>query len=170
VEKVPVPWHESERSCSCVSGISILHISTILIFDRDIVPSDWYVFFLFHYTNRTTYICIILVLLKRDIASTISGSKFCLPFRSTWVKKSLAIVLSVLLRYTDSDYPYGVFWPLCCLFFFVIRILITPLIYFGHCVVCSSSLYGFWLPRWYLFAIVLSVLLRSTSVSWVQMT
>jgi hypothetical protein len=21
---------------------------------------------------------------------------------------------------------------------------------FGHCVVCSSSIYGFWLPRWYL--------------------
>ena len=22
--------------------------------------------------------------------------------------------------------------------------------YFGHCVVCSSSIYGFWLPLWYL--------------------
>jgi hypothetical protein len=21
---------------------------------------------------------------------------------------------------------------------------------FGHCVVCSSSIYGFWLPLWYL--------------------
>jgi hypothetical protein len=33
---------------------------------------------------------------------------------------------------------------------------------FGHCVVCSSSIYGFWLPLWYLLAIVLSVLLRFT--------
>ena len=74
----------------------------------------------------------------------------------------LAIVLSVLLRYTDSDYPFGIFWPLCCLFFFDIRILITPLVSFGHCVVCSSSIYGFWLPLWYLLAIVLSVLLRYT--------
>ena len=98
----------------------------------------------------------------------------------------LAIVLSVLLRFTDSDYPFGIFrlilyfcfwplcclfifdlpdypfgifrlilyfffWPLCCLFFFDLRILITPLVSsdlfctfsFGHCVVCSSSIYGF---------------------------
>ena len=31
---------------------------------------------------------------------------------------------------------------------------------FGHCVVCSSSIYRLWLPFWYLLAIVLSVLLR----------
>ena len=42
----------------------------------------------------------------------------------------LTIVLSVLLRYTDSDY--------------------LPLVYCGHCVVCSSAIYGFWLPLWYL--------------------
>jgi hypothetical protein len=47
----------------------------------------------------------------------------------------LAIVLSVLLRYTDSDYPCGIFWPLCCLFFFDIRILIAP-------VVSSNSSYN----------------------------
>jgi hypothetical protein len=62
----------------------------------------------------------------------------------------LAIGLSVLLRYTDSDFPFGIFWPLGCLFFFDIRILITPLVSFGHCVVCSSSIYGFWFPLWYL--------------------
>ena len=33
---------------------------------------------------------------------------------------------------------------------------------FGHCVVCSSSVYGFWLPLWYLLAIVLSALLQFT--------
>jgi hypothetical protein len=32
----------------------------------------------------------------------------------------------------------------------------------GHCIVCSSSIYRFWLPLWYLVAIVLSVLLRYT--------
>jgi hypothetical protein len=62
----------------------------------------------------------------------------------------LVIVLFVLLRYTDSDYPCGIFWPLCCLFFFDIRILITLVVSFGHCVVYSSSIYGFWLPLWYL--------------------
>jgi hypothetical protein len=62
----------------------------------------------------------------------------------------LVIVLYVLLRYTESDYPFGIFWPLCCLFFFDIRNPITPVVSFGHCVVCSSSIYGFRLPLWYL--------------------
>ena len=74
----------------------------------------------------------------------------------------LSIVLSVLLRFTDSHYPFGIFWPLCCLFFLDLRILITPLVSFGHCVVCSSQIYGFSLPLWYLLSIVLSVLLRFT--------
>ena len=90
-----------------------------------------------------------------DSASSIYG--FWLPL---WYL--LAIMLSVLLRYTDSDYPFGIFWPLCCQFLFDIGIRITPLVSFGHCVVSSSSTYGFWLPLWYLVAIVLSVLLRYT--------
>ena len=53
---------------------------------------------------------------------------------------------------------YFLFWPLCCQFFFDIQILITPLESFGHCVVSSSSIYRFWLPFWYLVAIVLSLL------------
>ena len=74
----------------------------------------------------------------------------------------LAIVLSVLLWYTDSDYTLGIFWPLCCLFFYDIQILITPLVSFGHCVVCSSMIYRFWLHPWYLLTIVFSVLLWYT--------
>jgi hypothetical protein len=44
------------------------------------------------------------------------------------------------------------FWPsLCCLSFFDLRLLITPLVSFDHhCVVCPSLIYGFWLPLWYL--------------------
>ena len=74
----------------------------------------------------------------------------------------LAIVMSVLLRLTDSHYPFGIFWPLCCLFFLDLRILISPLVSFGHCAFCSSQIYGFSLPLWYLLAIVCSVLLRFT--------
>jgi hypothetical protein len=74
----------------------------------------------------------------------------------------LAIVLSVILWFTDSDYLFGIFWPLCCLFFFDLQILITSLVSFGHCVVYSSLIYRFWLPLWYLLAIVLSVLLWFT--------
>jgi hypothetical protein len=79
----------------------------------------------------------------------------------------LTIVLSVRLQYTDSDYPFGVFklffWPLCCLFVFDIKILTTPLVSsnssFDHCVVCSSSIYGFWLPLWCLQALLLTIVL-----------
>ena len=78
----------------------------------------------------------------------------------------LTIVLSVF-RFRVSDYPFGIFkfWSLSCLSF-DLRFLITPLVSsnFCHCAVCSSSIYGFWLPLWYLqiFAIVLSVPLRFT--------
>jgi hypothetical protein len=69
----------------------------------------------------------------------------------------LSIVLSVLLRYKVSDYSFGIFCLLCCLFF-DIRFLITPLVSFVYCVVCSSSIYGFWLLLWYPLSIKLSVL------------
>ena len=71
-------------------------------------------------------------------------------------------MLSVLLWYTDSDYILGILWPLCCLFLYDIHILITPLVSFGHCVVCSSMIYKFWLHSWYLLTIVLSALLWYT--------
>jgi uncharacterized membrane protein HdeD (DUF308 family) len=74
----------------------------------------------------------------------------------------LAIVLSVLLLFMTTDYfPFDIFWPLCYLYFFYLWLLITsPLISFGHCVICTSSIYDYWLlPLWYLLAIVLSVLL-----------
>jgi hypothetical protein len=61
----------------------------------------------------------------------------------------VAIVLSVL-RFTASDDLFGILWPLCCLSFFDLRLLIIFLVYCGHCVVCPSSIYGFWWPFWYL--------------------
>jgi hypothetical protein len=91
------------------------------------------------------------------VVSSSSIYRFWLPL---WYL--LAIVLSVHIRYRDSNYPFGIFWPLCCQFVFDIHILITPLVSFGHCVVSSSSIYRIWLPLWYLVAIVLSVLLRYT--------
>jgi hypothetical protein len=83
----------------------------------------------------------------------------------------LPIVLSVLLRFTASDYLFGIFCPLYYLYFFDLRLLnislvyshicplyclsfdlrllITSLVSFAHCIVCPS-IYGFWLPLWYL--------------------
>ena len=34
----------------------------------------------------------------------------CMFYRSLFVLFLLAIVLSILLRYTDSDYPFGIFF------------------------------------------------------------
>jgi len=46
VLEVPVPRQESEKSCLCVLGISMLPLSTILIF-------DFKVFFCFHFIIYT---------------------------------------------------------------------------------------------------------------------
>ena len=89
-----------------------------------------------------------------------------------------------VVGYTDSDYPFGIFWSLCCLIcrFWLalwyllvivlsdIQILIVPLVSFGHCVVwytdydCPFSvfcplcclIYRLWFPLWYILVIVLS--------------
>ena len=70
----------------------------------------------------------------------------------------LVIVLSVLRLFTASDYFFGIFWSLYCPYVVYLRLLITPLVYFGHCIVRTSSIYGFWLLLWYILVIVLSVL------------
>jgi hypothetical protein len=70
----------------------------------------------------------------------------------------LVIVLSVLRLFTASDYFFGIFWSLYYPYFVYLRLLITPLEYFGHCIVRTSSIYGFLLLLLYLLVIVLSVL------------
>ena len=69
----------------------------------------------------------------------------------------LVMMLSVLLRLTA--YPFGIFWSWCCLYFF--DWWLTPLVSFGHDVVCTSAING--LPLWYLLVMMLSVLLRLTA-------
>jgi hypothetical protein len=71
----------------------------------------------------------------------------------------LAIVSSVLLRFMPSDYTFGIFWPLYRLSYFDLCLLITNLVSVGHCIVCPTLIYAFWLPLWYLLTIVSSVLL-----------
>jgi hypothetical protein len=69
----------------------------------------------------------------------------------------LVIVLSVSRLFTASDYFFGIFYPLYWPYFVYLRLLITPFVYFGHCIVCTSSIYCFWLLLWYILVIVLSV-------------
>ena len=60
----------------------------------------------------------------------------CLPFRSTWVHSGFSGV-----RVAQS-------LVLCVCFIYSCLSFCT--FSFGHCVVCSSSIYGLWLPLWYL--------------------
>jgi hypothetical protein len=66
-----------------------------------------------------------------------------------WPKDTKGVIRICILKkdrqHNGSDYPFGIFWSLCCLSFNIL-ILITPLISVGHCVVCPSSIYRFWLP------------------------
>ena len=64
-------------------------------------------------------------------------SRSCLPFRSTWVHHLVFCGVHVI----QSLVLYECFID-CCLSFSTLS--------FGHCVFCSSSIYGFWLPLWYL--------------------
>jgi hypothetical protein len=74
------------------------------------------------------------------------------------VRVDRSLILYVM--FCRSLFVLFFFWLLCCLSVFDLRLLITSLVYCGHCVVCPSSTYGFWLPLWYLVVIVLSVRLR----------
>jgi hypothetical protein len=51
---------------------------------------------------------------------------------------------------------------LCCLFFCLLVIVLSVLLSFGHCVVCSSSICGFGLPLWYLQAFL--IMFMQTSI------
>ena len=97
-----------------------------------------------------------LRLLNTSLVSSSFSLSFC-PFH-------FVIVLSVLLQFMASDYLFGIFKLLFVLLPF----------FFCYCIVCPSSIYGFWLPLWYLqdylcpivpfpFVIVLSVLLLFTA-------
>ena len=68
----------------------------------------------------------------------------------------LLVIMLFVLRFTYSDYLFGIFWSLCCLSF-NLQLLITSLVSFGHYVVCPL-IYSFWLPLWYLLVIILFVL------------
>ena len=43
-----------------------------------------------------------------------------------------------------------------CLYFYTFS--------FGHCIVCSSSIYGFWLPLWYLQTLLNGVAIQNNTV------
>ena len=56
----------------------------------------------------------------------------------------------------------SIVWCVC----FVDRCLSFCPFSFGHCVVCPSSIYGFWLPLWYLQTLLVVLIRNSTWVQW----
>jgi hypothetical protein len=64
------------------------------------------------------------------------------------------------VRVTRSLVLYVCFVDRCCPFvLFLLAIVLSVLLSFGHCGVCSSSIYGFWLPLWYLQTLLIPVIL-----------
>jgi hypothetical protein len=74
---------------------------------------------------------------------------------TTWVTRRVSLVEQALLTLPEhlSSHPFfsgfGVIRSLVLYVCFVDRCLSFCTFSFGHCVVCSS-IYGFWLPLWYL--------------------
>ena len=73
------------------------------------------------------------------------------------------LTLNVLLRFTASDRPFAILWPLHWMSFFALQLLIAPLPSFGYCIECPSSIYSFWSQLCHPLAIALTVLLRITA-------
>jgi hypothetical protein len=62
---------------------------------------------------------------------------------------------------------------LCGLSMYVLLIVVCPFVLFslGHCVVCSSSIYSFWLPLWYLQTLLIKfemIWFRARFKSWTR--
>ena len=79
-----------------------------------------------------------LLILREHLGSPpdFSGVHVAPVFRAMFCRSSFVllsffsfdIVLAILLRFTASDYPFGVLWPLYCLSFYDLRLLITSLV------------------------------------------
>ena len=174
----------------CVSFFHLrLLITPLVSVDHCIVyPSSIYGFWLPLWYLLTIVLCILLPFTASDYPFGICWPLYCVSFfhlrllitplvfvdhcivypssiYGFWLPLwyLLTIVLCILLPFTASDYPFGICWPLYCVSFFHLRLLITPLVFVDHCIVYPSSIYGFWLPLWYLLTIVLCILLPFTA-------
>jgi hypothetical protein len=77
--------------------------------------------------------------------------------------------ICIKINLLQNNFLWELVWPSYCLSFDLL-LLITSLVSFGHPIVCPL-IYNFWLPLWYLLAILLFVLWFTTSdylfgISW----
>ena len=133
-----------------------LLIGPLLSFGHCVIRPSIYSFWLpFDIFWSLCYLSLHLQLLIAPLIS-FGHCVICPSIYSLWLPlwNCLVIVLSVP-PVSASDCPFDIFWSLCYLSI-QLRLLIAPLVSFGHCVICPS-IYSFWLPLWYLLVIVLSV-------------
>ena len=74
----------------------------------------------------------------------------CFSFQLSRIIRT-SVLFYFYLRCFFSTYDYVYYFGVC----FVDRCLAFCTFSFGHCVVCSSSIYRFWLPLWYIFKLFL---------------
>jgi hypothetical protein len=147
------------RVCSSIYGFWLLlwYLMAIVLFGLQFTASDYSFGIMWPLWSLFLYLRLLITPLVSCghcvVCSSIYGFRLLLWYL-------VAIVLYVLL-FTASDYSFSSLWLLCCLVF-NLRLLITPLVSCGHCVVCSS-IYGFCLLLWYSVDIMLSVLLFTAS-------
>jgi hypothetical protein len=130
-----------------IKGVIIL-ITPLVSFDHCVVcPSLIYGFWLPLWYLLTIVLSLLLWLSASDSLQRGNQKPTIKEGQTTqWPKDIKGVIRS---RKSKKDRQHN----------FDLRLLITPLISFGHCVVSPSLIVGFWLPLWYLLAIVLSVLL-----------
>ena len=95
-----------------------------------------------------------------------------MSFPHSWLITGLVTILirwvplveqELLALQEHLSLPTGFLLDSCCsIFSFVDRYFLCCTFSFGHCVVCSS-IYGFWLPIWYLQTLLLLLLGASMS-------
>ena len=76
-------------------------------------------------TKFDIYVLLSFLLLHWNSEFTCCCGEYLLPSEEMYLTKNIAMKVRIYLKYLVL---YFFFWPLCCLFFFDIRILITPLV------------------------------------------
>ena len=117
------------NSSNVISSILSQRINCLCVFTNTVETNN-----IFCFVDRCLSFCTFPFGHRVVCSSSIYG--FWLPL---WYLQTL---LEVEVREYYSIYSF------MCMFCRSLFVLLS--FSFGHCVVCSSSIYGFWLPLWYL--------------------
>ena len=143
--------------------VALLYLLIIVLF-----VLFWFTAFDCSLGNIQSLYCLFFFALRLHVAPSIYFS-YCIVCPSLLYSFSLPlqypliIVLFVLLQFTASRCLFCIFYSLYCLSFFGLRFLVSSFVFFSHCIVCPSFVYGFLLPLQYFSVIVLLVILLFTA-------